>query len=173
MQNGLKSNEWRRNWVHRTPKIEIEKGGPNNLDILWNWFPPEIRSPLFNLDKFENPERSTPESYEIHWNLINDEEFRSKKLLKLENRRGDQIIQRFCKIGSPPEITSPFFNSYKFQDSEKSTPESCRIHWNAMNDQEFGSGKLLKLKYRSGGPNNWDILQNCFPSEIRSPLFNL
>ena len=30
-------------------KIEIQKGGPNNLDFLQNWFPPEIRSPFFNL----------------------------------------------------------------------------------------------------------------------------
>ena len=36
-------------------------GGPNNSDILENWFPPEVRSPLFNFWKFENPERGTPE----------------------------------------------------------------------------------------------------------------
>ena len=30
---------------------------------------------------------------------MNDEEFGSKKLLKLKYRRGDQIIQTFCKIG--------------------------------------------------------------------------
>ena len=49
MQNALKSNEWRWIWVYKTFKIEIQKGGPNNSDILQNWFPPEIRSPLFNL----------------------------------------------------------------------------------------------------------------------------
>ena len=32
---------------------------------------------------------------------MNDEEFGSKKLLKLKYRRGDQIIQTFGKIGSP------------------------------------------------------------------------
>ena len=32
-----------------------------------------------------------------------------------------------------------------------------------MNDEEFGSRKLLKLKYRRGGPNNSDILQNWSP----------
>ena len=31
---------------------------------------------------------------------MNDEEFGSKKLLKVKYRRGDQIIQVFCKIGS-------------------------------------------------------------------------
>ena len=38
---------------------------------------------------------------------MNDEEFWSKKLLKLENRRGDQIIQTFCKIGSSPQKLGP------------------------------------------------------------------
>ena len=42
-----------------------------------------------------------------------------------------------------------------------------------MNDEEFGSGKLLKVKYRRGGPNNSDILQNWCPPEIKSPLYNL
>ena len=45
---------------------EIQKGGPNNSDILQNWLPPEIRSPLLNLQKFENPERSTFESNKMH-----------------------------------------------------------------------------------------------------------
>ena len=34
-------------------QIKIEKGGPNNSDFLQNWFPPEIRSPLFNMKKFK------------------------------------------------------------------------------------------------------------------------
>ena len=66
MQNGLKSKECRGIWVHRTFKIEIQNGVPNNSDILQNWFPPEVRSTLFNLKKFENPERSTPQSYKMH-----------------------------------------------------------------------------------------------------------
>ena len=52
MQNELKSNEWRKICVHRTFKIEIQKGGPNKLDILQNSFPPEISTPFFNLKKF-------------------------------------------------------------------------------------------------------------------------
>ena len=51
----LKANKWRRIWVYKTFKIEIQKGGPNNSDILQNWFPPEIGFPLFNFYKFENP----------------------------------------------------------------------------------------------------------------------
>ena len=58
---------------------------------------------------------------------MNDEEFGSRKLLKLKYRRGDQIIQTFCKIGSSPEIRSPLFNLRKFQDSEEILPNSCRM----------------------------------------------
>ena len=35
---------------------------------------------------------------------MNDEEFESTKLLKLKYRSGDQIIQTFCKIGSPQKL---------------------------------------------------------------------
>ena len=62
MQKWLKSNEWQRTYVHRTFKIEIQKGEPNNSDFLQNWFPPEISSPLFNLQKFLDPEKSIPDS---------------------------------------------------------------------------------------------------------------
>ena len=134
MQKALKPNGWGRNCVHQTFKIEIQKGGPNNLDFLQNWFPPEIRSPLLNLLKFRGFEKSTPESCRMHWNLMNDEEFGSIKLLKLKYRRGDQIIQTFCKIGSPQKLGPPLFNLQKFQNSDKSTPESCRMHSNLMND---------------------------------------
>ena len=107
MQNGLKSNEERRIWVHRTFKNEIQNGGPNKSDILQNWFPLEFRSPILNLQKFGNPQEGTPESYKMHWKLINGEKFWSKKLLKLTYRRGDQIIQTFCKIGSPKKLGPP------------------------------------------------------------------
>ena len=39
---------------------------------------------------------------------MNDDEFLHKNLLKLENRRGDQIIQTFCEIGSPSLICRNF-----------------------------------------------------------------
>ena len=80
---------------------------PNNPDILKNWFPPAIKSPLFNLYKFQNPERRTAESYKMHRNLVNAKEFRSEKLPKLKYRRRDQIIQTFCKIGSPQKLNPP------------------------------------------------------------------
>ena len=88
-------------WVRKTFKIEIQKGRQNNSDFLQNWFPPEIMSPLFYLPKFQDFEKSTPESCAMHSNLVNDNKFGSTKLLKFKYRRGDQIIQTFCKIGSP------------------------------------------------------------------------
>ena len=85
----------------------------------------------------------------MYWNLINDKGFGSLFLLKLKYRKGDPIIQTFCTIGPPPrEIRSPLFNLQKFQKSYKINPESCRMHWNLMNDEEFRSLNLLKLKYR-------------------------
>ena len=35
---------------------------------------------------------------------MNDEEFWSLKVLNLKYRMGDQIIQTFCRIGSPQKI---------------------------------------------------------------------
>ena len=119
MKNGLKSNQWRRIWVHRTLKIEIQKGEPNNLDILRNWFPPEIRFPHFNLYKFHDFSKTTPESCRIHWNGMNVEEFRSRKLLKFKYRRRDQIIQTFCKIGSPQKLGPPSLICRNFKTLRK------------------------------------------------------
>ena len=111
---------------------------------------------------------------------MNADEFGARKLFKLKYRgggggegQGGPNNTNFLQNWFPPEIRSPVFNLKKFEDSEKSTPQSCRMHEDLMNDDEFGSRKLLKLKYRRGGPNNSDILQNWFPPEIRSPLFNL
>ena len=95
----------------------------------------EIRSHLFNLRKFQKIEKSTGESIGTHWNPVNDEEFESFKFRELKYRRGDQIIQPFCRIGSHQEIRSPLFNLRKFQKIEKSAGESCRTHWNLMNDK--------------------------------------
>ena len=35
---------------------------------------------------------------------MNDEEFWSLKVLNLKYRMGDQIIQTFCRIGSPQKV---------------------------------------------------------------------
>ena len=77
---------------------------------------------------------------------MNDERFESRKFLKLKYRRGDQIIKIFYKIGSPQKLGPPLFNLEKFQDSGRATDESCKMHWNLMNEEEIGSIKFLKLK---------------------------
>ena len=41
---------------------------------------------------------------------MNHEEFGSRKLLKLKYSRGDQIIETFCKIGSPQKLGPPSLN---------------------------------------------------------------
>ena len=82
----------------------------------------------------------------MHWNLNNDEEFRSLKFLKLKYRRGDQIIQTFSRIDSPKEIRSPLFNLEKFKKSDKSFSELYRAHWNVIQNKKFGSLKVGNLK---------------------------
>ena len=55
----------------------------------------------------------------------------------------------------------------------KNVPESWRMYWNLMNKAEYGSFKILKMKYWNGQTNNSTVLQNFFPNEIRCPVFNL
>ena len=50
---------------------------------------------------------------------MNDDKFWYKKLLKLENRRGDQIIQTFYKIGSPQKLRPPSLISTNFKTLRK------------------------------------------------------
>ena len=100
-------------------KFKYRSGGPNNSDFLQNWFPLEIRSPLFNLKKFQDFQKSTPPSCRMHGDLMNDDEFGSIKLLKLKYRRGDQIIQTFCKIGSPQKLGPPSLICRNFKTLRK------------------------------------------------------
>ena len=58
---------------------------------------------------------------------MNVDDFAPRKLLLLKYNRDDQIIQNFYKIG-PPRNSSSLFYLQKFQDSEKSTPELCKVH---------------------------------------------
>ena len=63
----------------------------------------------------------------------------------------------------------PLFDFQKFQDSEKGTPESCRMHLNGMNDEEFWSTKLLKLKYRRGDQIIQTFSKIGFPQKLGPP----
>ena len=87
--------------VRKLSKLKYRRGGANNTNFLQNWFPPEIRSPVFNFKKFEDSEKSTPQSCRMHEDLMNNDAFGPGKLLILKYRTGDQIIQTFCNIGSP------------------------------------------------------------------------
>ena len=163
MQKWLKSNQWRKICVQRTFKMEIEKVLPNNSDILQNCFSQKLGFPLFDFQKFQDSEKGTPESCRMHLNGMNDEEFWSTKLLKLKYRRGDQIIQTFSKIDSCKILGPLSLISRNLRTVRKSTPESCRINWSVMNDEEFASRKLLKFKYKRRD----QILQTF--CKIRSP----
>ena len=50
---------------------------------------------------------------------MNDEKFGSGKLLKLKYRRGDEIIQTFCKIGSPQKLGPPSLICKNFKTLRK------------------------------------------------------
>ena len=80
--------------------------GRNNSDFLQNWFPPEIRSTLFNLYKFQNSEKTITEWCRMHWNVLNDEKLVSMKNWNTE--AGDQKIQTLWKIGSTKKLDTPF-----------------------------------------------------------------
>ena len=60
-----------------------------------------------------------------------------------------------------------------FHKSETSTVELCRIHWNLMNDEDFGSFKYLKVKCRKGNQIIQSFSRIRSPQVIRFPLFNL
>ena len=62
--------------------LKIQKGRPNNSHYLENRLSPEIKSPLFNLQKVQNSQKNTPESCIMHCTLMNDEEILSIKVLK-------------------------------------------------------------------------------------------
>ena len=129
----------------------------------------EVMFPLFNFKRFLKSVKSAADSCTMHWNLMNDKEFGSFKLLKLKCRRVDQIVQLFCRIGSTQEVRSPLI----YLKFEKSAADSCRTHWNLMNDKEFESFKLLKLKCRRSD----QIIQLFYiidsVKEVRSPLVYL
>ena len=50
---------------------------------------------------------------------MNNKELGSTKLLKLKYRKGDQIIETFCKIGSPQKLGLPSLISRNFKTLTK------------------------------------------------------
>ena len=66
MENALKPNEWRRIWVLKTFKTEIQKGELIIQPFFRIGSPQEISSHLFHFWKFEKFEKSTPESCRLY-----------------------------------------------------------------------------------------------------------
>ena len=107
------------------------------------------------------------------WDLMNEDEFGSTKLLKSKYWRGDQIIQTFFKIGSPQKLGPP---PHLFLDILRVWEQYSWIMQNAFKSNEWQwiwVYKTFKIEIQNGGTNNSDLLQNWLPPEIRSPLFNL
>ena len=99
---------------------------------------------------------------------MNDEEFGSKKLLKLKYRRGDQIIQTFCKIGSPKKLGPPSLICRNFKTMRK--PFLIHAEWTEIESMTKDLDlKNFKIKKQKRGPNNSEILQNWFLQQISSP----
>ena len=100
-------------------KLKYRRGWSSNSDVLHNWFFQEIRSFLFNLQKIQDSGKRIPESWKIYWNLINDQDSRSIKLLNLKYRRVEQIIQTFSKISSSEKWGSSFLICRNFKTLRK------------------------------------------------------
>ena len=69
-------------------------------------------------------------------NSNNDDEFGSSKLLKFKWRRVDQIIQTFCKIGSPQKLGPLSLTCRNLKTLRKvllSYAECIEIYWMTMN----------------------------------------
>ena len=81
-------------------------------------------------------------------NILKSNKWRRSRvlwILKVEIQKVDQIIQSFCRIGSPKKLRPSLFDLRKFYKSEKRTSESFKIYPNVMNGEEFRSFKFLKL----------------------------
>ena len=85
-------------------------------------------------------------------------------------RRGDQIIQTFYRIGSPQKLGPPSLICRNVKSLTKKSSESYRTHGNLMNDKEFGSLKVLKLKYRRGDQINQLFFRSAWIPKKSSPL---
>ena len=80
----------------------------------------------------------------MHWNLKNDEEIGSLKLLNLKYRRWEQIIQPFCRIGSPQELGTPFLICKNF----KRLAKLLLNHTECIDIGRMNDLKVLKVNYR-------------------------
>ena len=75
-------------------------------------------------------------------------------MFKIEIEKAVQIIQLFCRIGSPQEIRSPNINLRKFKRKQR------KVHLNQVEHTEYlwMTENLdlsnFKIEIQKGGPNN-------------------
>ena len=68
----------------------------------------------------------------MHWNLMNYEELRTVKLLKLKYRKEDETIQTFYKIDSPQKLGQPSLICTNLETLKKvlqNNEECIEIYW--------------------------------------------
>ena len=110
---------------------------------------------------------------------MNEQESGSIKFSKSKYRRGDQIIQTFGRIGSHQKLGLPSsLICRNVKSLTKKSAESYRRHGNLVNDEEYGSLKVLKVKYRRGDEiiqllfrSAWFLPRNQAPSIQANQLF--
>ena len=93
------------------------------------------------------------------------------KTFKIKIQKGGPNNSSFLQTSFPPESRSPLFDWKIFQDSEKITIESYKMHWNLMKDEQSGSVKLLKLKYRRRGQIIQTFCKIGFIQKLDAPSF--
>ena len=103
---------------------------------------------------------STPESWGMHWYLMNDHEFGTTKLWKFKYRRADQIIRTFCKIGFPKKLGRPSLKEY------------CWIMHNALKSNEWQSiwvYKTFEIQIQKGVQTIQTFCKIDFPQKLGVP----
>ena len=151
-------------------KLEHRRG-TNNSYLLPNQFPPRnYVSPLKLIEisrLWDNYSWIIQNVFKTNqWQLI-----WVHQTFKIQRQKGGPNNSDFLENWFPPDIMSPLFYLYKFQDSAKCTPESCRMHSNLINYNEFGSIKLLKSKYRMGDQIIQIFWKIGFPQKLGLPYF--
>ena len=103
---------------------------------------------------------------------MNDKEFGSLNLLKLKYRRGEQIIQTFCKSGSNQKLRPRSLfcrNSKALRKVLLNRVERIEIY---RMMKKFGSSNF-KIEIKKRRPNNLELMINYFLQETTSLLLNL
>ena len=107
----------------------------------------------------------------MHWNLMNDKEFGSRKVLKLKYRKGDQIVQTFCKIGSSEKLGPPSLIWRNFNTLTKKIVQIIQSTWKSNEWRRIWLFGSFKIEIQKRGPNNSIVLQKCLvPPKKSSPL---